>query len=257
MNPANLTIPHRWMNKFSHDFPLDGLTNPQADKARAARAARDAARLSTGPRTDEGKAVSSKNARKHGFASAQMVLDDEDKLDYAAHLDGYHQALQPANQVEADTVRLAANAMWRIDRLTSIETGLLELEMAHHAGHIDAKMQRLSLYHYMAIGFMEQTDGSNASDLCRRYLSSAQRDFQRALDLLFLLRQNRVANTQQQQDTEPAGIIHIVNQNQRPPNELAPQAPQEPQKRAETALKAPQSPNHASTRSAKHRKNRR
>ena len=31
-------------------------------------------------------------------------------------------------------------------------------------------------------------------DLCRGGLSSAQRDFQRTFDLLFLLRQNRVAS---------------------------------------------------------------
>jgi hypothetical protein len=227
-----------WMNRFSAQNPLQELTPEQAAKARQIRAAREKAKISTskpGPRTPEGKATSSQNARKHGFAGANMVVDDEDRPAYHAHLDAYHDGLQPANQIEADAVRLAANSMWRADRLTSIETGLLELEMAHHSPHIDAKMQNLTLYHYMAIAFMEQTDSSNSLELCRRYLANAQRDFQRAIDTFYKLKENRIApppETAPEPAPEPKdGKIHlIVPKNPRPPNESAPR----PRKRLRT-----------------------
>ena len=136
------------MNKFSAIDPLHPLTQQQFDKAKAAWANRDAARRqaaadgSTGPVTPEGKAISAQNARKHGFAGAKMVIDEEDQTAYDAHLDSYRDSFAPGNQVESDTVRLAANAMWRVDRLTSIETGLIELEMAHNAPQIDAFLEK-------------------------------------------------------------------------------------------------------------------
>ena len=42
----------------------------------------DNARLSTGPRTDEGKARSSQNARKHGLTAAQFVIAAEDRQEF-------------------------------------------------------------------------------------------------------------------------------------------------------------------------------
>ncbi len=45
----------------------------------AARANRRNARKSTGPRTPEGKAVSSQNATSHGIYCRDVVLDGEDQ----------------------------------------------------------------------------------------------------------------------------------------------------------------------------------
>ena len=210
------------MNKYAAADPHAQLTPQQSEFARKVAAARAASKLSTGPTSAEGKAISSKNALKHGYAGATMVIDDEDKEAYDLHLDSYHQCFQPISQPEADAVRLAANAMWRIDRLTSIETGLFELEASYHAPHIDALLQNLSIHHYYAIAFREQIGDSNPIDLCRRYLSSAQRDYHRAIVVFNLLKANRVATVA----TPPATKrIHLVTQpqsNQQEPNEPTP-----------------------------------
>src|SRR5687767_2004550 len=50
---------------------------------RKVEANRRNARLSTGPRTPEGKARSSGNARSHGLFSKVAVLPDEDPAEYA------------------------------------------------------------------------------------------------------------------------------------------------------------------------------
>jgi hypothetical protein len=215
------------MNKYSAVDPHDQLTPEQSQFARKVAAARAASKLSTGPRSEEGKAIASKNAVKHGFAGAVMVIDDEDKEAYELHLDAYHQTFQPVSQPECDAVRLAANAMWRIDRLTSIETGLFELEASFHAPHVDAMLDTDKLHHYYAIAFKEQIGDSNPIDLCRRYLSSAQRDFHRAIVTFNLLRASRVTSAA---ETAPK-LIHIVpkpQQNQQEPNELTLAKPQQP-----------------------------
>ena len=53
------------------------------------------AEKSTGPRSPEGKAAAAQNARKHGFAGGRVVIADEDKEAYQAHLDAYFDSFQP------------------------------------------------------------------------------------------------------------------------------------------------------------------
>src|SRR2546425_7115398 len=96
--------------------PLDRLTGDELERAFKARQNRINARNSTGPKTPEGKAAAAQNARKHGFAGATVVLEGEDQEAYDAHLDSYIARFQPIDQVEADTIRRAANSMWKYDR---------------------------------------------------------------------------------------------------------------------------------------------
>lgn len=211
------------MNKYSAVDPHQQLTPEQSEFARKIAAARAASKLSTGPTSEEGKAISSKNALKHGYAGSTIVIDDEDQEAYNLHLDAYHQTFQPIGQPERDSVRLAANALWRIDRLTSIETGLFDLELSHNAPHIDAMLQNLDIHHYFAIAFKEQIKDSNPIDLCRRYLSSAHRDFHRAITVFNLLKANRIPEPKPEPESAPKRI-HIVPKpqlNQQEPNELA------------------------------------
>ena len=204
------------MNKFAAHNPKRDFSEAQLNNVQEAIAARTAAKqLATGPISEEGKHTSSLNARKHGFAGAQLVIDEEDRPAYDLHLESYVQAFQPANQPEADAVRLAANALWRVDRLTSIETALFELETAFYRPFNDANLDNLEPRHLQAIAFMQHVDGSNALELARRYLSSTQRDLQRALDIFFKLKENRVAVIPVANPTK----LHIVP---RPPNELSP-----------------------------------
>ena len=64
-------------------------------------AQREAARIngakSRGPITEEGKAISSRNSRKHGLAARKFVLEDEDQAEYDALLTGYRQSFSPAD----------------------------------------------------------------------------------------------------------------------------------------------------------------
>ena len=238
-------------NKFAAIDPTRGFDQNEITSVTQFMAARDA---STGPITEEGKRISALNARKHGFAGAQPVIDDEDKEAYSLHLDSYSQAFEPANQPEADAVRLAANAIWRIDRLTSIETALFELETEFHIPFTVAKLNELQFRHHQAIAFMQHVDSSRAIELSRRYLSNSQRDYQRAVDMFFKLKTNRIAVIpaviQPVEDTPPPPKIHIVP---RPPNEL----PQKPVLTPSIAPKTVATPTQTVRPSVKHTSKRR
>ena len=66
---------------------------------------------STGPRTPEGKATSSRNALKHGFTAANPAISSEDREAWEALFASYIQDFQPATQSETDAVRRAATAL--------------------------------------------------------------------------------------------------------------------------------------------------
>jgi hypothetical protein len=192
-----MSIPER----YTQD-PTDSLSPEQFQRARQAYINRKNAQNSTGPTSASGKAISSQNARRHGYAGASVVIEEEDRIAYDAHLDSYLQTFHPVTQPECDSVRRAANAQWRHDRLTSIETGLFDLDLSFDAPIIDAKViGEPEFHHRLALSFLSHLN-ENARincplDLCRRYLSSAQRELERSIKLFYFLQKARIdgANT--------------------------------------------------------------
>lgn len=77
--------------------------------------------LTGGPRTAEGRSVSSLNAVKHGLTSRRALLSDEDASEYAAHVAGLHSALCPVGALEEMFTDRIASASWRLRRLTFVE----------------------------------------------------------------------------------------------------------------------------------------
>jgi hypothetical protein len=85
--------------------------------------------LSTGPITPEGKAISSRNALKHGCCSTEMVLLPTDNLDdYKALESIWLKAYAPSDETERHLVHELVNADWMLQRAVSthakIEAGL-------------------------------------------------------------------------------------------------------------------------------------
>src|SRR5262245_9407322 len=101
------------------------ITTTTATEARAA-VNRANAQHSTGPKTPEGRANSSRNSFKHGLYSKQLVLSTED----AAALDALKADLraehQPANTSEEILVNEMAEQCWRLRRARALEVTALE-----------------------------------------------------------------------------------------------------------------------------------
>ncbi len=89
------------------------------------RAFRKNAKRSTGPRTPEGKARSSQNARKHGLFARDAVLPDENPEDFLQLIADLEQELEVGSPFERRLVCHIANTEWRMLRLVRLETGAL------------------------------------------------------------------------------------------------------------------------------------
>jgi len=80
------------------------------------------AQLSTGPRTEQGKAVVSLNALTHGLRSRHVVLPNEDPAGFQQLCDNLTAEWQPETPTEGHLVTQIAIAFWKLDRLEAIET---------------------------------------------------------------------------------------------------------------------------------------
>ena len=95
------------------------LTNAQID------ANRTNAQHSTGPRSPEGKAASSRNASKHNLTGGEAFLPGEDPAAYQAHLEAVREEYGPASPSGEFVVRQSADSMWRLQRLQRMEDELM------------------------------------------------------------------------------------------------------------------------------------
>ncbi len=85
-------------------------------------------RRSTGPKTRTGKAESKMNAMTHGLLAADLVVRDEDPVEFAQVLENLVDELQPQGPLEVQLVERVAACMWRLRRLYRIEAGIFTYE---------------------------------------------------------------------------------------------------------------------------------
>jgi len=88
---------------------------------------RQNALVATGPRTLEGKAITAKNAIKHGIFARELVISDGDGKESREEYDKLFQELvddlNPEGQMEVLLAEKIAVNYWRLKRLVRYETG--------------------------------------------------------------------------------------------------------------------------------------
>ncbi|MBV9226583.1 MAG: hypothetical protein JOY85_21320 [Acidobacteriaceae bacterium] len=83
------------------------------------------AQLSTGPRTEQGKAISSLNAVKTGLCGhAVLLADEEQAADYREHVERVYAWWKPANVEEHALVQSLADTQWRLESIPGLESAL-------------------------------------------------------------------------------------------------------------------------------------
>ena len=82
---------------------------------------------SHGPKTPEGLAISSMNAVRHGLTAKTLVLQNEDPAQFKELMDDYTAYLRPTNPVERDLVSDIISARWRLRRMWSYETAMIDV----------------------------------------------------------------------------------------------------------------------------------
>jgi hypothetical protein len=139
------------------------------------------AEKSTGPKSEEGKARSSRNSFKHGLYSKQLVLPGEDPAALDALKADLRAEHQPANETEEILVNELAEQYWRLRRARRLEAELLSSD-------------DIVLTHLAAV---------------QRIMSSAERGFHKALSTLRQLQKDRGFVPQKQQ----SGFVPQSDQN--------------------------------------------
>ena len=133
------------------------------------------AQRSTGPKTDLGKAASSRNAIRHGLTGKQVVINGEDPAAYEALRQDLIASYQPANAAESTLVDEIAQCFWRLQRARALEAEQFNL----CCGGADP-----------IIGF---NSGNADFDRLRRYMTSIERAYHRAIEQLQKLQRLRFA----------------------------------------------------------------
>src|SRR5688500_2740540 len=81
--------------------------------------------LSTGPNSDEGKAASSQNAKKHNIFSSQKLINGETQEEYDRFEAELMADLQPDGGLEMLWASRVVSAAWRLRRLDAYEAHIV------------------------------------------------------------------------------------------------------------------------------------
>ena len=178
---------------------------------------------SRGPITAEGKEKSSRNAIKHGLTAGNgnILLDCEDPAQFDEVLDKLLGIHEPATPAEIDILEEMVAARWRIRRMMTIETGLLNAEILSQQSKSDNPDPTI----HLASAFRSLIDDSRSLALASRYEARLQRLYDRSYKTLRELQQAR----RSEEPTPPSNIrIHWFNPSEEPdqPTESGPPAPE-------------------------------
>jgi hypothetical protein len=143
---------------------------------------------SRGPRTAAGLEKSARNSLCHGFTARKSVLlACENPEEFQQILNEYTSIYAPATPAEADLVDEMVAARWRIRRLWTIETSLMDARMIRQRATVDATDPGIQL----AEAFRSLADDSRSLALASRYESRLHRVHERAYQTLRELQEAR------------------------------------------------------------------
>jgi hypothetical protein len=142
------------------------------------------AQKSTGPRSEEGKAVSRFNALKHAASAKSLVIPGEDESTLAELAASYHEQFQPVGPEEALLVEKIVAADWTQRRMHRLEAEVLNTLIAR---------QDESEENPVGAAFVADCEGPNALQKIFRRREAAGREWSRALGELRRLQFERLA----------------------------------------------------------------
>ena len=174
-------------------------------------ASRENAKKSTGPRTTEGKARASKNALKHGLMAQDAVIPGEDPAAFDRHLTNLETTYLPRNYIEKQIVRQIADTMWRIKRLSRIETTVVSaaIERTRVYQH-DFRVDRIKQGHEGDLQLLGESmlGGTKFLNNLARYDGHLRRCLHRDLELMMKIRREERKSREAQaaaDDVDAAG----------------------------------------------------
>jgi hypothetical protein len=84
------------------------------------------AKRSTGPRSQQGKAIISQNALKHGLSATQTVINTENQQEFDRHSQQILDEFNPETPMEYILVDRLVNLSWRLKRTTHLQSQTID-----------------------------------------------------------------------------------------------------------------------------------
>lgn len=143
----------------------------------------------SGPKTPEGKMITSRNALAHGLLSRMVVLASEDASDFEKLREQLNNSLSPVGALEGALVDRAATSYWRLARAIRAERSTVEW----HTNDVDI----LDFNPYEKEGQLElkaesNSLANNAIERILRYETSIERSFYRSIHELERIQAKRL-----------------------------------------------------------------
>ncbi len=176
---------------------------------------------SRGPITPEGKAISSRNALRHGNTAQSVLLTSEDHAAFNQLADAFYHRFQPADDVEREIVNEMIVALWHRRRDRSALAALLDHEMDHQTETVDSKYTPIDHATRYALALRALADQSRSLHLMNRYENTHRLTFHRSLGALRTIK-NYETNPE---DSEPIDPVELETQETNPPNPSQPEPP--------------------------------
>jgi hypothetical protein len=171
------------------------------------------AKHSTGPKTPEGKARSSKNATKHGLLSQHAVITTgdeksgcivESQADFDLHLENLRESYKPKAYGEELLVQQIAVCYWKIARLTRIDQRLFNDALDPSFNHENLDRQTFFSLQRYERGLQHTLDRTLANlahdQKARREETAREAEKEPAVDVAALAESRRQAFARQQEE---------------------------------------------------------
>src|SRR5208337_2654673 len=156
---------------------------------------------SRGPKTRQGKAISSRNAVTHGLTARHALLSGEDTEKYRSLRAGLSAEFRPSTKLEHELVERSASLIWRLRRIPIFEAALLaSIEESDLSDLFDFKASEKARLGETVKEFLNE----GFSIKLGRYETSLQRQLLSLLKELRDLQDRRLArNGSQEGEAEP------------------------------------------------------
>ncbi len=148
---------------------------------------------SHGPKTPQGRAISSANALRHGLTAKTLILPNENQDLFLSMWNAYFDVLRPANATEVDLVSNIVAARWRLSRTSRYQTAVLDVEMATQAPKFEKSYEQIDADRLAAIAFSAVANSKGYGTALRTDIHLT-RIYRQAVDQLPLLRGGNFLN---------------------------------------------------------------
>jgi hypothetical protein len=163
----------------------------QSSKRRI-EASRANGKKSRGPVTEEGKARSSQNSRKHAILASRICLSAEDEEIYCAVFENYEARFQPRDQAEFDLLEEIVFYKFQMRKCWMQQSAALSMQIARDKNVVDSEWSAPTDNDREVIALENSSKDSKTIVLLQRYARTLSGQAERAIKQLIELQRLRI-----------------------------------------------------------------